>query len=166
MIYPKGIILNKHNIDNQVVTHYFNFIFKGYQYSQAVTYHFNFIFSGNEYTYLDLYSSEIKMILESYQLGNNSTLSGNNNVNLNSDEYIRISSRKKRCSRQERAIDFMESGCNKINELYEKIKKKSIIKEKNRPKILKDEQRMSSYVITNLNHFFMNLRNYTQRVSF
>ncbi len=31
-IYPKGIILNKHNIDNQAVTHYFNFIFKGYQY--------------------------------------------------------------------------------------------------------------------------------------
>ncbi len=32
MIYPKGIILNKHNIDNQAVTNYFNFIFKGYQY--------------------------------------------------------------------------------------------------------------------------------------
>ncbi len=32
ILYPKGIILNKHNIDNQ-----------------AVTYHFNFIFNGNEY---------------------------------------------------------------------------------------------------------------------
>ncbi len=32
MIYRKGIILNKHNIDNQAVTHYFNFIFKGYEY--------------------------------------------------------------------------------------------------------------------------------------
>ncbi len=31
-LYPKGIILNKHNIDNQAVTCYFNFIFKGYQY--------------------------------------------------------------------------------------------------------------------------------------
>ncbi len=31
-LYTKGIILNKHNIDNQ-----------------AVTYHFNFIFNGNEY---------------------------------------------------------------------------------------------------------------------
>ncbi len=35
LIYPKGIILNKHSIDNQAVTHYFNFIFKGYQYSVA-----------------------------------------------------------------------------------------------------------------------------------
>ncbi len=25
--------MNKHNIDNQAVTHYFNFIFKGYQYN-------------------------------------------------------------------------------------------------------------------------------------
>ncbi len=32
VVYPKGIILNKHNIDNHAVTHYFNFIFKGYQY--------------------------------------------------------------------------------------------------------------------------------------
>ncbi len=32
LIYPLGIILNKHNIDNK-----------------AVTYHFNFIFNGNEY---------------------------------------------------------------------------------------------------------------------
>ncbi len=35
-IYPKGIILNKHNIDNQAVTHYFNFISKGYRYSKAI----------------------------------------------------------------------------------------------------------------------------------
>ncbi len=31
-IYPKGIILNKHNIDNQAVTYHFNFIFRGDQY--------------------------------------------------------------------------------------------------------------------------------------
>ncbi len=32
----------------------------------------------------------MKIILESYQLDNNSSLSDNNNVNLNSDEYILI----------------------------------------------------------------------------
>ena len=31
-IYPKGIILNKHNIDNQAVKYHFNFISKGDQY--------------------------------------------------------------------------------------------------------------------------------------
>ncbi len=31
-IYPKDIILNKHNIDNQVVKYHFNFIFKNAQY--------------------------------------------------------------------------------------------------------------------------------------
>ncbi len=34
-IYQKGIILNKHSIDNQAVTHYFNFIFKSYQYRRS-----------------------------------------------------------------------------------------------------------------------------------
>ncbi len=33
LLYPKGIILNKHNIYNQAVTYHFNFIFKGDQYS-------------------------------------------------------------------------------------------------------------------------------------
>ncbi len=40
ILYPKGIILNKHNIDNQAVTHYFNFIFKGYQYIYRTPLHF------------------------------------------------------------------------------------------------------------------------------
>ncbi len=31
-LIPKGIILNKLNIDNQAVTYHFNFIFKGDQY--------------------------------------------------------------------------------------------------------------------------------------
>ncbi len=30
--YPKGIILNKHNIDNQAVTYHFSFIFNGDEY--------------------------------------------------------------------------------------------------------------------------------------
>ncbi len=33
VIYPKGIILNKHNIDNQAVTYHFSFIFNGDEYS-------------------------------------------------------------------------------------------------------------------------------------
>ncbi len=39
-LYPKAIILNKHNIGNQAVTHYFNFIFKGYQYNKGVSFDF------------------------------------------------------------------------------------------------------------------------------
>ncbi len=31
-IYPKGIILNKHTIDNHTLTYHFDFIFKGDQY--------------------------------------------------------------------------------------------------------------------------------------
>ncbi len=37
MIYPKGIILNKLNIDNQAVMYHFNFILKGDQYIIAAT---------------------------------------------------------------------------------------------------------------------------------
>ncbi len=33
LLYPKGIIFNKHNIDNQAVTYHFNFIFNGNEYS-------------------------------------------------------------------------------------------------------------------------------------
>ncbi len=33
VLYPKGIILNKHNIDNQVVTYYFNFTLNGNEYT-------------------------------------------------------------------------------------------------------------------------------------
>ncbi len=32
LLYPKGIILNKHNIDNQEVTYHFNFTFNGNEY--------------------------------------------------------------------------------------------------------------------------------------
>ncbi len=42
MLYQNGIILNKHNTDNQ-----------------AVTYHFNFIFNGNEYI---LYQRDFKLL--------------------------------------------------------------------------------------------------------
>ncbi len=44
MRYPKGIILNKHNIDNQ-----------------AVTYHFNFIFNGDEYILTDFHEKNLSV---------------------------------------------------------------------------------------------------------
>ncbi len=37
-VIPKGIILNKHNIDNQTLTYHFEFIFKGDQYINNSTY--------------------------------------------------------------------------------------------------------------------------------